>query len=534
MEIRYELTSWFVSHYAAIDRLERKTAHRFFDGVVAALAVAGAEALRSGLGKASVGGVEIPSNRMGVDYAINAPTGHLAQGLFAALYARKPKVGQGLSSDIRRRLETLMALPDEGGWHPLTIATQIHLRSRLATAKEITVHRLLWEYGRDSFGERAAGRSFSEAEWREWLREIAENVRKGVVAFSQRALVAMTARPDLTQAEVMARLSDILDSPFSQPSGISQFSLQPALVAHALALALIGLLESCAATSFVDLESQLNSWFDPITGMDQRAEILRAAASIEIERNCPSGTAILGTLVTAWLQTQNIPDEHRAEIVSLAANIVPGLLDAIEFSTATSQTSARHWATKALLSLPKERGVAFDQIIERSARWISIINMEMYPHMMKDNTYKESRRKRFDERIGRHAPGTLVVLAVPMVLEELDDETLPDLVPILLDGYPLAPAVKCFEAAAVVLAVRGHFDAWKGLKWLCELNEIDPETTAEALRALSNDFLKRVPEAGVIPTLRSRAAGLALCLSGYEADEIKCGTLTPIADGMFD
>jgi hypothetical protein len=51
VEIRYELTSWFVAHYAAIDRLEHKIARRFFDQVFDALAVAGHDALRSGLGK---------------------------------------------------------------------------------------------------------------------------------------------------------------------------------------------------------------------------------------------------------------------------------------------------------------------------------------------------------------------------------------------------------------------------------------------------------------------------------------------------
>jgi hypothetical protein len=123
-DIRYELTSWFVTHYAAIDRLEPRTAHAFFDSVVTALNAAGGEATRSGLGKTSVGGVELPSNRMGVDYAINAPTGHLAEGLFNALYARKPKAGQRLAGDLRVRLEALAAMPDEGGWHALTIATQ--------------------------------------------------------------------------------------------------------------------------------------------------------------------------------------------------------------------------------------------------------------------------------------------------------------------------------------------------------------------------------------------------------------------------
>ena len=124
IDVRYELTSWFVTHYAVIDRLERKAAHAFFDCVVAALRNVGDEATRSGLGKTSVGGVEIPSNRMGVDDAINAPTGHLAEGLFDALYARKPKAGQHLSADNRARLEALLALPDEGGWHALTIAAQ--------------------------------------------------------------------------------------------------------------------------------------------------------------------------------------------------------------------------------------------------------------------------------------------------------------------------------------------------------------------------------------------------------------------------
>jgi hypothetical protein len=72
----------------------------------------------------SVGGVEIPSNRMGVDYAINAPTGNLAQGLIEALFARKPKRSQHLARDIRLRIERLLALADEGGWHAMTVLAQ--------------------------------------------------------------------------------------------------------------------------------------------------------------------------------------------------------------------------------------------------------------------------------------------------------------------------------------------------------------------------------------------------------------------------
>jgi hypothetical protein len=42
----------------------------------------------------------------------------------------------------------------------------VKFRDKLVDAGQVTIHRLLWEYGRDTFGERA-GKSFSETEWRE-------------------------------------------------------------------------------------------------------------------------------------------------------------------------------------------------------------------------------------------------------------------------------------------------------------------------------------------------------------------------------
>lgn len=410
----------------------------------------------------------------------------------------------------------------------------VRLRGRLANAREITVHRLLWEYGRDSFGERAAGRSFSEAEWQEWLREIARRVRDGINEFSQKVLAEMASCADLTKAEVTARLSDILDSQFSHFTGTGQVTLQPAMVAHALGLALVAYLEKSADQEFAVMEAQLNSWLDPIAGMDQRAEVLRAAVTIEIECNRAGSRPILGPLITAWLQTQNVPDEHRNELLVLAGNVVSGLLDTIQFSTASSQASARHWAAKAIRGLPKTPGAAFDEIVTRSAAWVSVVTMEMYPHLMKDPSYQDSRRKRFQERVGTFVPGPITVLGAPMILAEVGDETLANVVPTLLDGYPLLPALKCFEAAAITLAIRGHFDAWKGLKWLCELNEIDPAEMATALRTLAVSLAARTPEPTVLATLGCRAAGVTLCLSGIEADEEQSGALMPIADGMFD
>jgi hypothetical protein len=68
-------------------------------------------------------------------------------------------------------------------------------------AGQVTVHRLLWEYGRDTFGDRA-GKSFSEVEWRAWLAEIARRYRGGIQEFSVKSLGETASRPDLSEREV--------------------------------------------------------------------------------------------------------------------------------------------------------------------------------------------------------------------------------------------------------------------------------------------------------------------------------------------
>jgi len=102
----------------------------------------------------------------------------------------------------------------------------IRFRENLVEAGQITLHRLLWEYGRDSLGERA-GKSFSESEWKAWLKEIAQKYRDGVEEFSVKALGETVNRPDLSEREVYARLSDIIDGRFAkpEPSGCLQLTV---------------------------------------------------------------------------------------------------------------------------------------------------------------------------------------------------------------------------------------------------------------------------------------------------------------------
>ena len=93
--------------------------------------------------------------------------------------------------------------------NPRLFQIVVEFRKRLGESGQVTVHRLLWEYGRDSFGVRA-GPSFSEPEWRAWLGEIAVRHRTGIEDFSLKSLGETASRPDLSESEVYARLRILL------------------------------------------------------------------------------------------------------------------------------------------------------------------------------------------------------------------------------------------------------------------------------------------------------------------------------------
>lgn len=408
----------------------------------------------------------------------------------------------------------------------------IRFRDRLVEAGQVTVHRLLWEYGRDTFGDRA-GKSFSEAEWRAWLAEIANRYRGGIQEFSLKSLGETAGRPDLSEREVYARLSDIIDGRFARPGPSGIMQLNPTVVAHALGAALLGHLDAMSDANFAAAEAEVAQWLDPIAGLDQRAEILRAAVSIFVERGGATAPPIGGVLVTAWLQTQNVTDGHRRELASLAPDIPEALLDAVEQSDAHAQTSARQWAVNALRAIPRAEGPQLTAIVARIRAWFSIVSREVDYRPDTNADFERQRAARYTARIGVDASGPLTGLGVELRLVDRDDGRLQAAAPSILEGFPLAKILPCFEAISVAFAVRGRAEAWRGLKWLCYLNEVDPEPTAAALRNLSAEIRVRPPEVGIHPGLPARAAALLLSLSGQEADEEMASDIDPRIDHQF-
>jgi hypothetical protein len=349
----------------------------------------------------------------------------------------------------------------------------VRFRDKLVDAGQVTIHRLLWEYGRDAFGDRA-GKSFSEAEWREWLKEIAKRYRDGVQEFSLRTLGETASRPDLSEKEVYARLSDIIDGQFARPGPSGSMQLTPTVVAHALGAALLAHLNTMSAATATILDSEVTAWLDPIAGLDQRAEILRAAVSILVEHGNAAGTPAGGVLVTAWLQTQNVTDGHRRELAILAPHIPDALLDAVEQSDPHAHSSARLWAVNALRAIPRIEGPPLTAIVVRVRSWYSVVSREVNNRADANPEFERLRADRYRLRIGVDASRPLTVLGLALQLVDRADGALPAVAPSILEGFPLAKLLPCFEAAAVAGAVRGHTDGWEGLKWLCRLNPTSP------------------------------------------------------------
>ena len=410
--------------------------------------------------------------------------------------------------------------PDVIEWarKPRLFKLVVRFRDRLVEAGQITVHRLLWEYGRDAFGERA-GKSFSENEWKGWLKEIAQGRRQGIEKYSERSLGEMVNRPDLNENEVYARLSDIIDGRFATRSASDDLQLAPAVIAHALGVALLNYLDQVTSPKFDDLNAELTKWLDPIAGLDEQTEILRAAVSILVEQGRATEAPVPGVLVTAWLQSQNVPDEHRQELADLAPQLPNALLDAVEHSDSHAHDSARFWAVNALSTIPRDDSAVLDMIVERACRWLSVVSY--------DGDRRSNRLKRL---IGIDTPGSITVVGVDLKLVDQSSGLLKAVVPLIAEGFPLANALPIFETAAVALVVRDRSSCWDGLKWLCLLNEVDSDETAMALRGLSEEISRRQPEQGVHPDLPKRIAALLLWLTGQDEDEDAAVSVDPGID----
>jgi hypothetical protein len=408
----------------------------------------------------------------------------------------------------------------------------VRLKDRFRDAEKVTIHALLWEYGRDTLGARG-GRSFTEQEWREWLADIARKMREsGSAKFTQSEMERSAARPTLAPAEVLARLSDIVDSHVSKTDATGRVVIDPAVAAHALGAAVLAHLEEVAGGGG-DVHAELDQWLGPISGFTERGEILRAAVAI-LSATGVADPAVANEVVTAWIATQNLPEVHRRDVRALALQIPGPLLAAVENITSSALAGARDVAVEAMRSIPRTDEGVRSLVLEATTRWMSVISRGVEEGALKSDDQEKSRGKRMMDRIGIDEDGTRTILGRSVKLVGSADGAAFTQVPALLDGYPLAPFIDVFELAALHFAVRGRLDAWNSFKWLALMNEVDPDEMIHGLRQRAEDVLGRPVETGVEPLLRQRVAALLLWLVADPADDERAGELEPGLDRWHD
>ncbi|MBK8629533.1 MAG: hypothetical protein IPN84_04820 [Sphingomonadales bacterium] len=405
----------------------------------------------------------------------------------------------------------------------------IRLRDRLDTSTEVTVHRLLWEYGRDTLGVRG-GNALTESEWKTWLSDLANRYRTGAATYSFRELGELAAQADLTESDVYRRLSEIVDGHFVKQLPSGKYKLSDQTVAHALGLALLNHLEEVQSPTQTSVEIALAQWLDPISGLDERSEILRAAVSIMLAQGRSIHNAVVTELVAAWLSTQNLAEDHRTELIGLAKPLLRPLLDVLERESHGAYHGARLLALEAIRNLPRDDDGTLAIIVERATNWLSIFSRDVDPPSRRNDESEKHRSDHLKKRIGRDEDGVATILGLKLQIVERGGCPGVGEIPALLEGFPLSQARSIFEHNALVEALTMRSGIWEELKWVVLLNPIDFEATCDMLKALSDDFLARTPESGVHPDLNKRVAALLLWMSGDEALESEAVLVDPKLD----
>ena len=405
----------------------------------------------------------------------------------------------------------------------------VRLRSKLGDVGEVTVHRLLWEYGASAIQVSSAG-AFSEREWRRFLLELATDYRDGSRRSTYRRIETLSASTTRTPDQVYRRVSGVIDGIFTTLDQDGDPQFDPDFVYHALGLALVARMEQVEAAE--EPATVLDRFLDPIAGYDGRAETLRAAVSIALLRNDAEPPTWLGTLCTYWLHSQNLPESHRSDLEILAPELVTPMLDVIEASCGHSLTTPRHIAIAAIATVDTADPCVAATIAGRGCKLQSCISLEMRGSESDrtEDSFHAQRCKRLRERIGAAEPGYVTIADREFEIADYSGDDLIVATAQLLQGRPLKDAIEFFVHGAIHLAVIGSGAAPETQSWLNILNTVDPEDTAAGLRSASQAIRLLAPQAGHHPDLNARIASILLWRTGYSEDAEEAWRTDPKID----
>ena len=397
----------------------------------------------------------------------------------------------------------------------------IRLKDQLGGVEGVTIHRLLWEYGASSMTTSAYG----VMGWREFILELATEFRSGSRRITRREVADLSSSAANTADHVYRRVSQVIDGVFATMSEYGDLDFEPDFVRHALGLALVKKLEGKIAEDAIE---ELEQFLQPIDQYDEKAEIIRAAVSIALARSeIPTPNVLLGALCSSWVQSQNLPESHVAELEALAPELIDPLMDAIELSKGHASSSGRQIAICALHGVDKSDPAVARTIAARGTKWLELVSLERRgtPKDDEENSAYSRRQERLKLRIGRTETGYLTVLGRRVEIIDQTDKELAVVAAQLLQGRPLIETIDFLEAGAVHEAISGEVVLER--RWINVLNTVDPEATAAELRLKSEAVASLEPEPGIHIDLNRTAAAILLRHSGYRREAVKAFELDP-------
>lgn len=397
---------------------------------------------------------------------------------------------------------------------PRLFRLAIMLSDRLGGISNVTVHRLLWEYGEIAMAEFG----FEKSRWRNFLAEMASEFLHARRSHSAKKVAEFSGDQATPKDIVYQRISAMVDGVFAQLSEFGEVQYTPEFVQHSLGLLLVRLLIEKGPT---ESKETLERFFQPMNDHDEEAEIVRAAVSIGLQSQLRGNSALLSALCTHWVGCHNLPESHMDELSALAPELLEPLLHTIEQCNGHTAFSARYRVVTAVSGIdPTDRAIA-RTIASRGARWLRRISL---------NERNDHLRKLLKSRIGINGTGRRKVLGLEFEIVSVADEGLSIAAAQLLQGRTLVEAADLFYAEAVRFAITNVPCNAHG--WLNTTNTVDPIETAVCLRKKSESLMQITPEHGVHKDLSARAAAILLWRTGYEEDAINARLLNPRLDNV--
>lgn len=419
------------------------------------------------------------------------------------------------------------------------------LKDNVALQSEVSIPRLLFEYGRDELQQRQQS-TLTEDNWVAWLVERARQYHQKIEHTKQLAqpetysdVAKSLDTPHLSREEVARRLSDVVDGGLFQKitGGITaKLVLNQDAAILGLGLALLDTLSSLQSSSFDAIQAELEKWLEPVAAIDLVTEVLRAALAVSSATQGVDGAAIVDSLLVTWMNAQNPTASYQQDVKVFGDAFPRSMLAVVERSTLSSQGGALFFATQSLRNLTTHRTEDWQVITTRMEEWASWVLLPRSEQVADPAHYAKRHQEQLIERIGGVEPGTKVVLGVPLKLDYQHLGDAASAIPGILEGHDLTAFASVLQRAAIRQAVQvdGYSRCWTGLWWLALVGGADELKTRACLKRLAEDVLKLEPEAGVHPRLRNRVAALLLRLTGDEPLEIQARSVDEQFGGGWD